>query len=107
MRIVAVTSCSTGIVHTYMAAEAIERAAKAAGHEVVVETQGAGGYKPMEQSVIDAADVVILANDVGIRGRERFEGCTVVQGTPKEAIRSAASLIARAEEALSGGSQGP
>ena len=47
MKIVAVTSCATGIAHTYMAAEALERAAKAAGHEIWVETQGAGGLKPI------------------------------------------------------------
>ena len=50
MKIVCVTSCATGIAHTYMAAEALERAGKAAGHEMIVETQGAGGYKPVENS---------------------------------------------------------
>ena len=69
MKIVAVTSCATGIAHTYMAAEAIERAGKAAGHEMFVETQGAGGYKPISREIILAADVVIFANDVGKIGR--------------------------------------
>ena len=71
MKIVAVTSCATGIAHTYMAAEAIERAGKAAGHEMFVETQGAGGYKPISREIILAADVVIFANDVGIRDLDR------------------------------------
>ena len=57
MKIVAVTSCGTGIAHTYMAAEALERAARAAGHEIWVETQGAGGLKPIPNDVIAAADV--------------------------------------------------
>ena len=64
MKIVAVTSCATGIAHTYMAAEAIERAGKAAGHEMFVETQGAGGYKPISREVIQAADVVIFLADI-------------------------------------------
>ena len=103
MKIVAVTSCATGIAHTYMAAEALERAAKAAGHEVWVETQGAGGYRPLDQEVVSAADVIIFANDVGIRGRERFDGLKVVQSTPKEAIKNAKALVAAAEEMVSGG----
>ena len=103
MKIVGVTSCITGIAHTYMAAEALERAAKAAGHDVAVETQGAGGYKPLDQAIVDAADVIIFANDVGIRGRERFEGCKVVQSTPKEAIKNAKALVAQAEALVSAG----
>ena len=47
MKIVAVTSCPTGIAHTYMAAESLEQAARAAGHEIVVETQGAAGAEPL------------------------------------------------------------
>ena len=72
MKIVAVTSCATGIAHTYMAAESLERAGKAAGHEMIVETQGAGGYKPISREIIQGADVVIFANDVGIRDLDRF-----------------------------------
>jgi PTS system fructose-specific IIC component len=98
MKIVAVTSCATGIAHTYMAAEAIERAGKAAGHEMIVETQGAGGYKPIAREIIQGADVVIFANDVGIRDEDRFEGCKIVKSIPKTAIKSAADLIKQAEE---------
>ncbi|MEN9679612.1 MAG: hypothetical protein RLZ57_741 [Actinomycetota bacterium] len=98
MKIVAVTSCATGIAHTYMAAEALERAGKAAGHEMIVETQGAGGYKPTPVEVIKSADVVIFANDVGIRDVDRFDGCKIVQAIPKQAIKDAAALIKQAEE---------
>ena len=93
MKIIAVTSCATGIAHTYMAAEALSRAGKAAGHEVIVETQGAGGYKPLAQDVIDSADVVIFANDVGIRDSDRFANAKVLQTIPKTAIKDAAKLI--------------
>ncbi len=98
MKIIAITSCATGIAHTYMAAEALERAAKAAGHEVWVETQGAGGFKPLAADIISAADVIIFANDVGIREKDRFNGCKIVQSTPKAAIKDAAGLIAEAEQ---------
>jgi PTS system fructose-specific IIC component len=81
-----------------MAAEALDRAGKAAGHEMIIETQGAGGYKPTPVEVIQGADVVIFANDVGIRDKERFEGSKIVQSMPKTAIKSPADLIKQAEE---------
>ena len=74
MRLVAVTSCPTGIAHTYMAAESLEQSALAAGHEIAVEAQGAAGYVPLAADTIAAADAVILAADVEVRGRERFAG---------------------------------
>ena len=58
MKIVAVTSCPTGIAHTYMAAEALEQAAKDAGHEIKVETQGAAG-----------AEAVVLRAHASLRDR--------------------------------------
>lgn len=96
MKIVVVTSCATGIAHTFMAAEALNRAGKAAGHEMIIETQGAGGYKPTPVDVIKGADVVIFANDVGIRDVERFDGCKIVQSIPKKAIKDANALIEEA-----------
>ncbi len=102
MKIVAVTSCATGIAHTYMAAEALERAAKAAGHEIWVETQGAGGLKPLPADVIAAADVCIFANDVGVRDAARFAHLKTVKSIPKNAIKDAASLIKQAEELVNG-----
>ena len=52
MKFVAVTSCPTGIAHTYMAAESLEQAALEAGHEIVVETQGAGGAERIDPAVM-------------------------------------------------------
>ena len=100
MKIVAITSCATGIAHTYMAAEALERAGKAAGHEIWVETQGAGGFKPIDPTIIANADVVIFANDVGIREVDRFSALKKVQSTPKAAIKDAKSLIEQAEKVV-------
>ena len=65
MKIVAVTACPTGIAHTYMAQEAIEKECRNRGYEVKVETQGSMG---IEQEEIDEADAVILAIAVGIDG---------------------------------------
>jgi len=66
MKLVAVSSCPTGIAHTYMAAEALEQAGKAAGHEVHVETQGAAGSTPLDPAIIAAADGVIYAADLEV-----------------------------------------
>ncbi len=99
MNIVAVTSCPTGIAHTYMAAESLEQAARAAGHDIVVETQGAAGSDPLSPEQIAAADAVVFAADVEVRGRERFAGKPVVQVGVKRAINDAAGLVAEAEQA--------
>jgi fructose-specific phosphotransferase system IIB component len=74
MKFVGVTACITGIAHTYMAQAALEQAAKKLGHEITVETQGSAGINPMKQEVIDAADGVIFAVDMSVKGRERFAG---------------------------------
>ncbi len=79
MKFVAVTACITGIAHTYMAQAALEQAAKKLGHEMVVETQGSAGTNPMKQEIIDAADGVIFAVDLGVKGRERFAGKPFVE----------------------------
>ncbi|MCB9413181.1 MAG: PTS fructose transporter subunit IIBC [Actinobacteria bacterium] len=96
MKFVAVTSCPTGIAHTYMAAEALETAAANAGHEIEVETQGAGGFTPLDPAVIAAADAVIFAADVEVRDRERFAGKPTVTTSVKSAIHDAPALIIEA-----------
>ncbi|MBA8823707.1 PTS system fructose-specific IIC component [Saccharopolyspora lacisalsi] len=99
MRVVAVTACPTGIAHTYMAAEALEQAAKATGDEILVETQGSAGSTALSASDVRDADAVILAADVGVTDRERFASKPVVEGTVKQAINDAAGLIERARDA--------
>jgi PTS system fructose-specific IIC component len=103
VRIVAVTSCPTGIAHTYMAAEALEQAAREAGHEIHVETQGAAGASPLAADQIAGADVVVFAADVEVRDRERFAGKPLVQAPVKRAINDAAGLVAEAEAAAAAG----
>lgn len=73
MKIVAVTSCATGIAHSYMSAEAIKKIAKKNGHQVKVEIQGAMGIEnQLSASDIESADLIVFANDVGISKIERF-----------------------------------
>src|SRR4029453_3049206 len=105
VKIVAVTSCPTGIAHTYMAAEALEQAAKDAGHEIKVETQGAAGAEAVPDADIAAADAVVFAADVEGRNRERFAGKPLVQTSVKRAINDAEGLIAEAEAAARSGAR--
>ncbi|MEW2569642.1 fructose-specific PTS transporter subunit EIIC [Streptomyces sp. NPDC047070] len=94
-RIVAVTSCPTGIAHTYMAAESLENAGREAGDvEVVVETQGSAGFTRLDPAVIAAADGVIFAHDVPVREKERFAGKPTVDVGVKAGINKPAELIA-------------
>ena len=102
MKIVAVTSCPTGIAHTYMAAESLEQAAIAAGHEIHVETQGAAGAEPLTDQQLAEADVAIFAADVEVRGRERFAHLPQVSGGVKRAINDPGALLAEAGQAVAG-----
>ncbi|TPQ16374.1 PTS fructose transporter subunit IIABC [Streptomyces sporangiiformans] len=93
-RIVAVTSCPTGIAHTYMAAESLENAGRAAGDvEVVVETQGSAGFSRLDPAVIAAADGVIFAHDLPVREKDRFAGKPTVDVGVKAGINRPAELI--------------
>jgi fructose-specific phosphotransferase system IIB component len=96
MRIVAVTACATGIAHTYMAAEQLEKTAKALGHQIKVETQGAMGIEnELSASDIAQAQVAILAADIEIESRERFEGVKIIQVPVQEAIKNPAGVFAK------------
>ncbi|WEO96894.1 fructose-specific PTS transporter subunit EIIC [Streptomyces sp. FXJ1.172] len=92
-RIVAVTSCPTGIAHTYMAAESLEKAGREAGVELVVETQGSAGFTRLDPAVIEAADGVIFAHDVPVRDKDRFAGKPTVDVGVKAGINRPAELI--------------
>lgn len=102
-KIVCVTSCITGIAHTYMAAEALEQAGKKLGHEVLVETQGSAGSNPFKQDVIDSADAVIFAVDLEVIGRDRFAGKPFIQVGVAKAIKSATELVEQVLEAAANG----
>lgn len=100
-RIVAVTSCATGIAHTFMAADALSAAGAAAGVDLAVEPQGSSGYRALPQQVIDDADAVIFATDVDVRELGRFAGKPVVRSGVKRGIEQPRQLIAEAVAAAS------
>ena len=96
MKILAVTACPTGIAHTYMAAEAIEDAAKKMGYEVKVETRGSVGVEnELTDAEIKTADAIILACDTAVP-MERFAGKKVLSISVSEALKSTDKLIERA-----------
>ncbi|MCH5255320.1 MAG: PTS sugar transporter subunit IIA [Lachnospiraceae bacterium] len=99
VKILAVTSCPTGIAHTYMAAEGIEKAAKAKGCYVKVETRGSGGAKnTLTAKEIAEADCIIVAADAQVP-MDRFDGKKVIERQVSDGINKADELI---ELAVSG-----
>ncbi|HSO14872.1 MAG TPA: fructose-specific PTS transporter subunit EIIC, partial [Arthrobacter sp.] len=100
-RLVAVTACPTGIAHTYMAADSLVAAAQEAGVDLQVETQGSSGAKPLDPAVIAAADAVIFAVDVDVRGKERFAGKPVINAPVKRGIDEPAKMVQEALAAAS------
>jgi len=97
MKIVAVTACPTGIAHTYMAAEQLEKTAKSLGHEIHVETQGAMGIEnELSARDIAAAEVAIFAVDIEVEKRERFSGKKIVQVGVAEAIKNPKGVLSKA-----------
>lgn len=96
MKIVAVTACPTGIAHTYMAAEQLEKTAKKLGHAIKVETQGAMGIEnEMSQAEIDSADVFILAADIAIEQPERFDKIRKVEVPVQSVIKNPEAIFAK------------
>ncbi|MER2174953.1 MAG: PTS fructose transporter subunit IIB [Carnobacterium sp.] len=99
MKIVGVAACTVGIAHTYIAQEKLENAAKKAGYDITIETQGTIGIEnELTAEQIAEADVVILAVDVKISGRERFDGKRMIQVPTEIAIKSPNKLIEKAVE---------
>lgn len=101
MKIVGVCACTVGIAHTYIAQEKLEKAAKKAGIDAKFETQGSiGKENALTSEEIAAADLVILAIDVKIADRERFEGKKIIQISTDVAIKSPNKLMEKAKEVI-------
>ena len=98
--IVGVSSCPTGIAHTFMAAEALEQAGKARGVEVHIEGQGSGKIDWLDPDLIRRADAVVFAHDLPVKDRDRFAGKPVVDVGVKAAVNDAGSLLDRALAAV-------
>jgi PTS system fructose-specific IIB component/fructose-specific PTS system IIB-like component len=97
MKILAITACPTGIAHTYMAAENLEKVGSQLGHIIKVETQGAMGVENrLTPRDVQGADALIIASDIPVQERERFQSIPQVLEVPvQQAIRNAAEIFGR------------
>lgn len=97
MKILAITACPTGIAHTYMAAEYLERTGELLGHTMKVETQGAMGIENrITEEDLEGAEAVIIAADIPIQGRDRFQNVPIVLEVPVQlAIKNPTEIFNR------------
>lgn len=94
MKIVGIAACTSGIAHTYIAKEKLIRAAKALNHEIHIETQGTIGTEDeLTAKDIQEADIVIIAADIKIGGRERFKDKKVIDVSTEIVIKSPKGLL--------------
>lgn len=101
MKLVAVTACPTGIAHTYMAAEQLEKTGKKLGIMVKVETQGAMGIEnELTAEDIREADAVVLAVGIPVLKRERFEGKRLFEIPVAEAIKNPQAVLSKIKNDL-------
>ncbi|WP_066891741.1 PTS fructose transporter subunit IIB [Clostridium nigeriense] len=99
MKVVGVTACPTGVAHTYMAQEALERECRKRGYDVKIETQGSIGIEnELSQEEVDEADIVIMAVAVFVEGEERFEDKLILEIDVNDAISKTAEVIDKAEK---------
>ena len=106
--IVAITSCPTGIAHTFMAAEGLQQGAEKLGHQIKVETQGSvGAQNQLTEAEIAAADIVLIAADTSIE-KSRFVGKRIYETGTKGAITDGAAVVqtALAQAAVQQGEKG-
>jgi len=96
MKIVAVTACPTGIAHTYMAADALQKEAQKQNISMKVETQGAMGIENQLSALdIAGADIVLIASDIEIEQRARFTGSKIHCITIEEVLIDVSSVLNR------------
>lgn len=104
MKILAITACTAGVAHTYMAAKTLENKAKARGYEIKVEKQGANGIDDrITAKDVAEASGIIFATDVGVAEMERFDGLLSVQGKVKDGIKKADEMIDALEQKIQAG----
>lgn len=101
MNIVGITACSTGIAHTYIAKEKLINAGQKLGHNVKIETQGTIGTEDgLTSEDILKADVVIIAADIEVTGKDRFKGKKIVEVPIQTVVKSPEALIKKVQEKL-------
>ena len=102
-KLVAVCACTMGLAHTFMAAQALENAAKELGYDAKIETQGADGIQnQLTPEDIASADMIILAVAVKPQGYERFDNYDIYEITMQDAIKNAKGVIREIEEDQAG-----
>ncbi|EIW19338.1 MULTISPECIES: PTS fructose transporter subunit IIB [Pelosinus] len=101
MKIVGIAACTSGIAHTYIAKEKLMKAAKELGHEIHIETQGTIGTEDeLTEIDIKNADIVIVAADINVGGKERFTGKKILNIPTNIAIKSPKSIIKKIQADL-------
>lgn len=104
MNIVGISACVAGIAHTYIAKKKLIQAGEQAGHKIHIETQGTIGIEDeLAPEEIKAADIVILAVDIQVKGKERFDGKKIVEVPTEVAIHSPTALVKKLEEVVNKG----
>ncbi|MBU2895362.1 fructose PTS transporter subunit IIB [Vibrio hepatarius] len=99
MKIVGVTACISGVAHTYMAAEVLEKTCKKAGYNISVETQGAlGSENHLEENVISDADVAVIIADINIEGVERFSHTRIVRCSIAHFLKNSSHVLQAIEK---------
>ncbi len=102
MKILAVTACPTGVAHTYLAAESLEKSAEKKGVEIKVETQGSIGIEnEITKEDIEGAAAVIIAADVSISKADRFKGMPKLKLDVQKAIKHSDQIIDKIIEKFS------
>ncbi|NBC99263.1 PTS glucitol transporter subunit IIA [Atlantibacter hermannii] len=101
LHIVAVTACATGVAHTYMAAEQLEKLAKAYRFSIKIETQGVLGLKnPIDEKDIINTELVVIASDITIDNPSRFAGCRVLNVCINTLLLKPTEVIAAIRKSL-------
>lgn len=100
MKILAITACTAGIAHTYIAKEKLENAAKELGDSIKVETQGSIGVEnELTPDEIRDADVILISADIRVN-KERFKGKAVVEIPIRTVMKSPKGVISKIHEKL-------
>ncbi|MBZ2175099.1 PTS fructose transporter subunit IIB [Schnuerera sp. xch1] len=100
-KFIGLCACTMGLAHTFMAAEALEQAAKEKGYDVKIETQGTDGIKnKLTPQDIEEADIILHAVAVTPEGMDRFEGYEIYEVGLQDAIKNSKGIIEEIEEDL-------
>ncbi|WP_437829621.1 PTS fructose transporter subunit IIB [Niallia taxi] len=101
MNIVGISACTSGIAHTYIAREKLIKAGQEFGHKVRIETQGTIGIEnELTATEIQEADLVIIAADIKVSGKERFKGKRIIEVSTHIAIKAPKQLYKKIEAEL-------